>query len=357
MGAPRAAVLACLALLAAVAAGCQSARVTRSYESVVTGGLVDASLAPPRPPPERSDTVAVSAWSVEDAKDMPDLGDKLVALLKKRNATMIAFGELYTPWWLPEYPAATQLARHFLPKVVRGLDAHDLVLEYLTQDLPDEEVRAASRGKPAPAVEAALMDFYATDLLAAAKTLDLRFHKGGYTPEGKRHWSLDDLAVRGAPASKTLRCNPHYVDITAEIKKNSLEKLLRLRKEGKRALWFGGAEIAELEEEIDFLADPAFKSDLKRYTATRDAGAMGADLRALGLDAEYAAVFVLSPNHIQHQGRLNEAQYERMWRLKKKTPRIAWRTIGASIKIVLLLPHEKHRITSMETKVRVPDAD
>ncbi len=364
MGASRAgiATLACLLVLASslpfAASGCSSARDLRTYDSVVSAGLVSPSLLPPRPPPERDEArIPVSAWAVEDARDMADLGDKLVALLEKRDPKIVAFGELYTPWWVPEYSASTQLARHFLPKVASRLGFRDLVCEYLTQDVPDDDLAAAYRGDPAPAVEGALLDFYATDLAPASHELKVRLHRGGYARTLDRSWTLDDLAVRGAPSAKSLRPNPHYVDIAAEIKRNSLEKILRLRSEGRRVLWFGGAEIAEVEPEIDFLTAPAFKSDWKRYVATRDAGAMGADLRALGLDREYAVVLVLPPTHIQHQGRLNEAQYERMWRLKKKTPRLCWRTVGGSIKIVLLLPYEKHRITNMESKVRASDED
>ncbi len=199
-------------------------------------------------------------------------------------------------------------------------------------------------------VEAVLRKFYAYDLFVASKACGIALHKGGYEPTATKNWSLDDLSMRGSPSGKTMRCNPNYVNITGEIKRNSLAEILRIRHSGKNVMWFGGTEVAELNEEMDFLSPCAFESDFVRYTATRDAGAMGADLRALGIDKEYALVFILPPSYIQHQGRLNEAQYERMWRLKKKNPRLCWQTVGDSIKIVLLLPYEEHRIESMESR-------
>jgi hypothetical protein len=345
------ALAAVAALVAAV--GCSTAHDARTYESIVAEGLVEPSLLPPPPPPERAEaTLALSPWHVEDAKDFGDLGDKLARLLRERKTTMVAFGELYTPWWVPEYSAGAQLARFFLAKAAAATGAHDLVLEYLTQDVADAELRAFADGGAAPGAEMALQDFYAADLLKPARELHLALWKGGYTPSPDRRWSLDDLAVRGAPGGKTLRCNPHYVDITAEIKKNSLARLLKLRAEKRPAIWFGGAEVAELEDEVDFLSRCAFESDDIRYRATREAGAMGADLRALGIDREYACVFIVSAADIQHQGRLNEAQYERMWRLRRTHPRLVWRTVGDSVKVFLLLPWEQHRITNLENKVR-----
>jgi hypothetical protein len=340
----------------ALVAGCASGSIpARTFDSVVARGLADPSLAPPRPPPERTSTVPVSAWRIEDAKDLEALGDRLVELLAQRHVRMVGLGELYTPWWVPEHPAAYWAARYVIPKLHARLGFKDLVVEYLTQDVPDEDLRAASRGEPAPAADTALMDWYAQDLLRPAKDLGLTLWKAGYAPERGKRLTLEDCALRGSPAGSPPRSNPSFVAIHEEVKRNALSRLLALRAEGKRGVFMGGVEIVELEEEVDFLQAPAFKSDERRYAAARAAGALGADLRALGLDGEYACVFIVSPNHIQHQGRLNEEQYERLWRWKKPTPRIAWRTVGASLKVALLLPYEKHRITSLEARVRTAD--